>query len=658
VAATLAQPAPVAAPPQPSPAAPVDRVAGPAVADAKAAAALTPEERRIWGKHLWKIFPFARPYKGRVIVGLATNAMARLFDLLPMVIIGVLVDRIQKGGLAAFAAKDFTLYGLGILGTFVGLAIFQSASDYCWDTLAQKVRHDLRMKLYGHLQTLDVAYFESRQVGDIMSVLAGDVDNLENFLSDATTSMVRLVITFLGIFGFLAWLDWRLALVLFAPLPVGVLVVRYFVKNVQPQYRRTRQAVGEMNALLENNLQGIGVIQAYTAEGHQMARMETRSAEYRDAAVATATSRAKYIPGVYAIAGLSFALLITVGGWLTFAGYGPSLGDYVTFILFAMRLIMPLFILGMLLNQLQRSEASAKRVMDLLATQPTIHDAPDARAMPRPPRELAFRDVHFAYPGRDPVLHGVSFRLQRGQVLGVVGPTGAGKSTVLKLLLRYYEPTRGDVLVDGEPLSGARLADWRHHIGFVPQEAFLFSGTVAENIRLGTPEATDGQVKEAARIAGAAEFIEALPEGYATLIGERGLKLSGGQRQRVSLARAVLRNPAVLVLDEATSAVDTRTEELIQRNLHAFRKDRITVAVAHRLSTVRQSDEILVVVDGVVVERGSHDELVAKRGVYADLWRVQSGEGDGRLKPNGLTAEAKGSSPRRAAPARADPLLP
>lgn len=614
---------------------------GTAAASAKPA----PEEMRTFGKHLWKVFPFAYPYKARMAVGLGTNALARLFDLLPMVIIGVLVDRIERGGLAEFARDDFLLYGLGILGTFVGLAVFQSASDYAWDTLAQKVRHDLRMALYGHLQKLDVAYFEGRQVGDIMSVLAGDVDNLENFLSDATTSMVRLVITFLGIYGFLLWLDWRLALILLAPLPIGILVVRFFVKNVHPQYRRTRQAVGEMNALLENNLQGIGVIQAYTAEAHQLGRMEARSGEYRDAAVAAATSRAKYIPGVYVIAGLSFALLVTVGGWLTFAGHGPSLGDYVVFILFAMRLIMPLFILGMLLNQIQRSEASAKRVMDLLETQPTIQDRPAAQPKPEDPALLEFRDVHFAYPGRAPVLHGVSFQLRRGQVLGIVGPTGAGKSTVLKLLLRYYEPLRGDVLVDGAPLSSLRLSDWRRHIGFVSQEAFLFSGTVAENIRLGSPDATDDDVKEAARIAGASEFIDALPEKYATMIGERGLKLSGGQRQRVSLARAVLRNPAVLLLDEATSAVDTRTEELIQRNLHAFRKDRLTVAVAHRLSTVRQSDEILVVVDGVVVERGSHAQLVAKGGVYADLWRVQSGEGDARVQPkerNGHGAAASG----------------
>jgi ATP-binding cassette subfamily B protein len=458
-----------------------------------------------------------------------------------------------------------------------------------------------------------------------MSVLSGDVDNLENFLSDATTSMVRLVITFIGIYGFLVWLDWHLALLLFAPLPIAILVVRFFAIRIQPQYRRSREAIGNMNAILENNLQGIGVIQAYTAEPQQAARMHARSAEYRDAAVAAARTRAKFIPLIYVIAGLSFALLIAAGGWMTFKGYGPSVGDYVTFVLFAMRLIMPLFILGMLLNQIQRSEASAKRILDLLETKPTIRDRPDAVPLARPPQTVAFASVHFAYPNRDPVLHGLDFNVRKGQVLGIVGPTGAGKSTIIKLLLRYYEPTRGQVLIDGRPIETYTLQSLRRHIGYVSQEAFLFSGTVAENIRLGHPEAPMERVQEAARIAGADEFITALPQGYDTAIGERGLKLSGGQRQRISLARAILRDPAILVLDEATSAVDTRTEELIQRNLHRFREGRITVAVAHRLSTVRQSDEILVLVDGVIVERGPHDALVAKGGVYADLWNVQSG---------------------------------
>lgn len=579
---------------------------------------------RVVGRELWRLFPFVRPYRLRIMAGLGTNGAARVFDLLPMVLIGVLIDRIERAGSLADLGTDvFVWFGVAVFGTFIGLAVFQTASDYAWDTLAQKVRHDLRVRLYGHLQGLDTAFFEERQTGDLMSVLSNDVDNLENFLADATTSIVRLVVTFLGIYGFLLWLDWRLALLLFAPLPFALFAVRYFARNVQPQYRRTRAAVGSMNSILQENIAGMPVIQAYTAEDEQAARIHTQSAEYRDSAIAAARVRARFIPALYIIAGIAFASLIAGGGYLTLAGMGPSLGDYVTFILFATRLIMPLFILGMLLNQIQRSEASARRILQLLDREPRIADT-GTQDMPAP-QEIAFDDVRFAYGGTD-VLNGLSFSVGRGQVLGIVGHTGAGKSTILKLLLRYWEPRTGTVRVAGLALRDIPLRAWRRQIGYVSQESFLFTGSVRENIALGSPDATDEQVEMAAKVAGAHEFIARLPDRYATRVGERGMTLSGGQRQRISLARAVLRDPPVLLLDEATSAVDVRTEELIQRNLHAYRAGRITIVVAHRLSTVRNADQILVMVDGVVVERGTHDALVGQRGVYADLWRVQSGQ--------------------------------
>jgi len=592
-----------------------------------------PEQRghpRTMGRHIWRLFPFVRPYRKRVTTGLVSNVLARAFDLLPILVVGRAVDHLaashsqQAGG----SSTVFLWYGLIILATFLGLALFQSISDYCWDTLAQKVRHDMRVSLYDHLQKLDYAFFDERQTGDLMSVLSNDVDNLENFLSDATTSMVRITVTFAGTLAVLLYLDWRLAILLFLPLPFAFLAIRFFVTRVHPQYRKARQAVGDMNAILENNIQGMGVIQAYTAQTDQAGRIEHQSAEYRNAAVAAAGERARFIPLIYAIAGTSYAILIGGGAWLTFTGSGPSIGDYTSFVLYAMRLIMPLFVFGMLINQIQRSEASAQRITELLKTEPVVRDIPDALKLTRPPAAIEFKDVHFAYPGRKPVIHGVDLTLEKGKVIGVVGPTGAGKSTLVKLLLRYYDPVKGQILVDGHPLSDIAVDTMRQHIGYVSQEAFLFTGTVAENILLGRPGASFDEMQEAARIAGAREFIESLPEGYDTRVGERGMKLSGGQRQRISLARAVLRNPSVLVLDEATSAVDTRTEEAIQENLHRFREGRATLAVAHRLSTVLRSDEILVLVDGVVLERGDHASLLEAGGVYADLWAVQSGHAD------------------------------
>ena len=588
------------------------------------------KHHRTMGRQIWRLLPFVRPYKRTVATGLITNVSARAFDLLPIVIVGRAVDHLASGGVGPNADSPtiFLWYGGAILVTFLGLALFQSLSDYSWDTLAQKVRHDLRVRLYDHLQDLDVAFFEDRQTGDLMSVLSNDVDNLERFLADSTTSLVRIIITFFGIYGILMWLDWRLALLLFVPLPFVVVAIRFFVTRVAPQYRRARQAVGSMNAILENNLQGIGVIQAYNAQEEQAERIGSQSAEYRDAGVAAARERARFIPVIYVIAGISFAALIGGGAYLTFSGWGPSVGEYTSFVLFAMRLVMPLFVFGMLINQIQRCEASAQRITDLLETEPGISDPPDAINLKREPRRIEFDGVHFAYPGRPPVVNGVNFSLEQGKVLGVVGPTGAGKSTLIKLLLRYYNPDSGRILVDGQPLAGIAIDDLRAHLGYVSQDAFLFSGTVAENLRLGCTDASQAELEDAAAIAGAAEFIEDLPDGYETTVGERGLKLSGGQRQRISLARAVLRDPAVLILDEATSAIDTRTEEVIQANLHRFREGRMTLAVAHRLSTIRQSDEILVLVDGVIVERGDHDSLLRSGGVYADLWAVQSGQAD------------------------------
>ncbi len=563
-----------------------------------------------------------RPYRKSLAAGLGLNVLARACDLLPLALAGRIIDAATAG---VAAPKTYGLFALAVLGAFVFLALFQSGSDYVLAAMAQKARHDIRLALYGHLQTLDPAFFEDRQTGDIMSVVVGDVDTLETFLTDASTSIIRVAVTFLGIYGYLFFLEWRLALVLFAPLPLAVFAVRRFVTRVQPRYRAARKAVGAIAGLLENNIAGMGVIQAYTAEKRLLATVASRSAAYRDEAIAAEAERARFVPAIYLVAGLSFGAVFAGGGWLVASGLGPTAGDYTTFVLFAARLVLPLFVFGMLINQIQRAEAAASRIAEMLAIRPRVVDQDRASALAARPRRIAFENVRFAYPGRAPVINGLTFEMRQGEVIGVVGPTGAGKSTLVKLLLRYFEPTGGAILVDGAPLGAFTLSSYRGQIGYVSQDAFLFHGTVAENILLGRPEADLDAVRRAAVVAGIDAAIMKLPHGYDTVIGERGTKLSGGERQRVSLARAILRDPGILILDEATSAVDTRTEAVIQRNLHDLREGRLTLAVAHRLSTVRHCATILVVVDGYVVERGDHEALLAAGGVYAGMWAVQSG---------------------------------
>ncbi len=582
----------------------------------------------IWGSSLWRLLPWVRPYVRRMALGLVANAGARFFDLVPLMVVGRVVDMVAASMQAGrpLEVADFVLAAAVVLATFGALAVCQSTSDYLLDTMAQKVRHDLRVALYQHVQRLDVAYFETRQIGDIMAVLAGDVDTLERFFADTSTSMVRLVITFAGVYGSLLWLDPYLAVLLMLPLPFAIAAVRFFATKVAPQYRRARQAVGAINAILENNLQGMPVIQAYCAEDAQTARIREHSQEYRDAAIQAAWERARFVPLLYGVAGVGYAVLIGVGGWMTWAGIGPSLGDFTTFVLMAMRLVLPLFVFGALINQIQQAEASARRIMELWETSAQVQEHTEASPLSGPVRCVELRDVCFGYPGRGQVLCRINLRLCRGAVLGVVGHTGAGKSSLAKLLLRYFDPDSGQILVDGRPLQQVALASWRSRIGYVSQEAYLFHGTVAENILLGSPHADEAALREAARLAGAEEFILRLPQGYATLVGDRGVRLSGGQRQRISLARALLRDPELLILDEATASVDTRTEAIIQENLRHLHPGRMTLVIAHRLSTVRFCDEIVVLVDGIIVERGTHQQLVDMGGVYAGLWQVQSGE--------------------------------
>ncbi len=586
-------------------------------------------DKQILGKQLWRIFPYIKPYWKRFALGITSNMGARICDLLPFVAMGLLTDAILSGEINQL--KEFAFYGLLILGSFTGLAIFQGVSNYSWETLAQYLQHDIRIAAFESLIKMEIRYFEDRQTGDIMSVISADVNQLENFLSDASTSMIRIVITFTTAFAILVWMSWKLALILFVPIIFIMPLIYFFSTRVQKKYRESRQSFGDINAVLSNNISGMGVVQAYNAETYETERVGRESSSYKNHAIGATVQRTKFLPGIYVIAGLAFGLLATAGGYLMLQGQdsgGISPGQFVTFLLMSTRMSMPLFILGMLVNQIQKSEASARRVFAMVDLEPSIVDKENADALLKPADSISFNDVHFGYPNGNKVLNGVSFDLKRNQSVGIVGPTGAGKSTIVKLLLRYYETDNGIISMNDKDINDLKLGSIREQIGYVSQDVYLFHGTIRENIAYADQSAGNEAIENAASLAGANDFIESFPKGYDTIVGDRGVKLSGGQRQRISLARAILRQPPLLILDEATSAVDTRTEEIIQRNLNQFKDGRMTVAVAHRLSTIRDADQIIVLVDGVVVERGAHDDLISQQGVYADLWAVQTGELD------------------------------
>ncbi len=602
------------------------------------------DEKQVVGRKIWRIVPYIKRYWRRAMGGIAANAVARAFDLIPFIAIGMAADYYQNKvytdstiesivnsdllpSIGPIASVEIG-FGLLILVSFAFLAVFQGLSEYLWQSTAYKVQHDIRMDATTSLMAMEASYFETRQTGNLMSVLSADVAQLEDVVSDSSTSMIRIIITFTTAFAIMFWMSPKLALILFIPLVLIIPMVVWFSTRVQRRYRKQRESTGGIVAILENVLSGITVVQAYNASEFERSRVEGESGEYRDQAIHASNLRNKFIPGIYVVAGLSFGLLVSAGGWLMESGE-ITVGQFVTFLLISTRMTMPMFILGMLLNQLQRGEAASKRVFALIDLEPSIFDKPDAIPLDAPIRSISFDDVTFAYPtSKVNALNGISFSASSGDFLGVMGHTGAGKSTILKLVERFYEPQQGRVLVNGIDINDYAIESVRDRVGFVSQDPFMFFGTVRDNVAYAR-ETSDEQVQQALETAGAWEFVSEMPDGLDTMVGDRGVMLSGGQRARISLSRALLNDPDLLILDEASAALDSETEKRIQQSLFGGsngHEQRITIAVAHRLATIRNADEIVAMVDGAIVERGTHNELLDNDNVYASQWSIQTGE--------------------------------
>ncbi|NGM70243.1 ABC transporter ATP-binding protein [Natronolimnobius sp. AArcel1] len=596
------------------------------------------------------IFEYGRPYWFPMVVGLFSSIFARALDLLPALLLAVAIDSVfgpqefheqvpltvlPEAWLPTESLDQFIFVVVVVASSFVLGAVFHWLRNWGFNSFSQDVQHDVRTATYDKMQRLDMEFFSNKQTGEMMSVLSNDVNQLERFLNEGMNSATRLIVMVVGITFLLFWLNPQLALVSLAPVPLIAIFTYLFVQKIQPKYAAVRSSVGKVNSRLENNLGGINVIKSSNTEEYESERVEDVSQNYYDKNWGAIWLRIKFFPGLQVISGIGFVLTFLVGGYWVLMDTAPGpftgtleTGVFVAFIMYTQQLVWPMAQFGQVINMYQRAEASSERIFGLMDEEGRIEREVDADSLEVRDGSVEYDHVEFGYDDSERIIDDVSFDVDGGETVALVGPTGAGKSTVLKLLLRLYDVDDGAISVDGQDLRDVSLPSLRRSMGYVGQDSFLFYGTVEENITYGTFNADREEIIAAAKAAEAHDFIQNLPDGYDTMVGERGVKLSGGQRQRIAIARAVLKDPDILILDEATSDVDTETEMLIQRSIDDLTENRTTFAIAHRLSTIKDADMILVLEDGQIVERGSHDQLLANDGLYSHLWGVQAGEID------------------------------
>ncbi|HXH04720.1 MAG TPA: ABC transporter ATP-binding protein [Candidatus Competibacteraceae bacterium] len=587
---------------------------------------------------LLRLLRYARGYRSRIGLATLCSILNKLFDIAPEILIGVAIDVVvsqEQSFIARLGVSDpiQQIYLLGVLTFFIwaGESLFEYLYLILWRNLAQSLQHDLRIDAYAHVQNLDMAYFEDRSTGNLVSILNDDINQLERFLNGGANSLIQVATTIVAVGGVFFLLSPLIALLAFTPIPVIVLGAFYFQRRAQPLYAAVRDKVGDLGSRLSNNLSGIATIKSFTAEQTELERLRADSAAYCQANARAIAVSSAFIPVIRMAILTGFLFTFVVGGVMALGG-SLAVGSYGVLVFLTQRLLWPLTGLAETVDLYERAMASTRRVLNLLETPISIRNHHAAQPLQRVRGHIVFDRVSFAYGNGLTVLNGVSLEVLPGQTVAFVGQTGSGKSTLMKLLLRFYAPSGGRILLDGLPLERIDLTDLRASIGLVSQDVFLFHGTVRDNIAYGNPAASAVDIVEAAKAAEAHEFIMRLPQGYDTVIGERGQKLSGGQRQRLSIARAVLKDPPILVLDEATSAVDNETEAAIQRSLAKIAVGRTVLMIAHRLSTIVHADRIYVLDEGEIKERGTHHELIARDGLYAALWKVQTGMGQTALK--------------------------
>jgi ABC-type multidrug transport system fused ATPase/permease subunit len=572
------------------------------------------------------------PYWKTLVVTCVLLVLNIGFSLLPPLFQRQIIDQVigqqNLSTLPVLIAGLIVVYGLGALTEF--------GDQYLRHTLGERFICDLRVRLYGHLQRLSLSYFEHTSTGELMSRVTNDVNALEQFVTHGVVLTAIDGLRLLGSAALLLYLDWRLALVAFLPIPIVAWGLRHYNRRARPIYRRVRRTLADINAKLQDNLAGIRVVQAFAQERSELGRFSNKSESYYRERVGVIRAWSTFFPALGFVSMAGGALVLGVGAYMVVMGQLTT-GTLVAFLAYSAFLYDPLRRLTEIDNILQEAIAAGERIFEMMDEVPEIKDAPDAVALEHIQGDVVFEDVHFSYDAgaaashdgaaptarTEEVLHDIEFHMQPGEVVALVGPSGAGKTSIANLLCRFYDPTHGRLLVDGHDLRTVQLASLRQHVAVVLQDTFLFNASVRDNLLYGKPDATQDELEAAARAAYAHDFISQMPEGYQTEIGERGVKLSGGQRQRLALARAILADPRILILDEATSSVDAEAEFLIQQALDQVMVGRTSLVIAHRLSTVRNADKIIAVDEGRIQEVGSHEELVGRGGLYSQLYQRQ-----------------------------------
>lgn len=581
---------------------------------------------------LARLLRYARGYRRQIIAATTCSIINKLFDIAPEILIGVAIDVVvnQEESFVAglgFETAQEQITILAVLTFFIwaGESLFEYLFQILWRNLAQRLQSDLRQDAYEHAQRLDMSFFEARSSGQLVATMNDDVNQLERFLDGGANAMIQVLVTVVAVGAVFFVLSPLIALLAFTPIPLIIWGAFYFQRKAGPLYADVREKVGDLSSRLANNLGGIATIKSFTAEQREARRLKESSEAYVEANRRAIRISSAFIPVIRMAILAGFLATFTVGGMMALEG-SLNVGAYGVLVFLTQRLLWPLTGLAEVIDLFERAMASTRRILDLLAEPVHVRDE-GGKSLPEPVKgDVELEKVSFHYPSSGAGIRDISLTVPAGNTLALVGATGSGKSTLIKLLLRFYDPSNGEIRIDGQPIRDLSLKSLRGAIGLVSQDVYLFEGTIRENLAYGNPAATDAEIIDAAKTAEAWSFIEALPEGLDTPVGERGVRLSGGQRQRLSLARALLKNPPILVLDEATSAVDNETEAAIQRSLKRIGHNRTVIMIAHRLSTIVDADSIAVIEGGKVLEQGTHRELLEQDGAYANQWRVQTGQ--------------------------------